>query len=488
MSFKYLVPILSVVFLCSCTGGISDFTPKQEQAKIFPEYKGVTVPVNIAPLNFKVLDDCQAVTVVLKGRKGELRVDGKSKVQFPIAKWHQLLSEHAGDSLVVNIYEKNKGKLFLMAPFSIHISKNAIDPVLVYRLIAPGYESWSEMGIYQRNLTNFTQTPIVNTKLFPGSCTNCHSFRMNDPKQMMFHIRANNGGTILIQNEQIQKLETKTDSTISNCTYPYWHPSGKYIAFSVNNISQVFHASNEKRIEVVDSKSDVVVYDITKNQIVSSPLLKTPSSLETFPCFSPDGKTLFFCTSKARSIPTEFDKVKYNLCSISFDESTASFGNKVDTLVNAEKMDKSVSFPRVSPDGKYLLYTMAQYGNFSIWHKDADLYMIDLATHHPVPMDHVNSKDVDSYHSWSSNSCWMVFSSRRVDGLYTRPFICSVDENGKLGLPFMLPQENPDFYDSFLMSFNIPELVKSEVDVDAYKIEAVAKGGKGKQVVFKSSK
>ena len=88
----------------------------------------------------------------------------------------------------------------------------------------------------------------------------------------------------------------------------------------------------------------------------------------------------------------------------------------MDTLYNAREAGRSVKFPRVSPDGKRLLYTVSDYGNFSIWHKDADLHMLDLSTGAIDSLPEVNSPDVESYHSWSGNSRWFVFSSRRGDG------------------------------------------------------------------------
>ena len=144
---------------------------------------------------------------------------------------------------------------------------------------------------------------------------------------------------------------------------------------------------------------------------MTSPLLSSEGAFETFPTFSPDGNTLYFCSAKARTMPKEYDQVRYDLCSVSFDPATRRFGTVVDTLYKASEIDKSVSFPRVSPDGKYLLYTLSGYGNFSIWHKDADLYMIDLSTLQSYPLEAANSDDVESYHSWSSDSRWIVLAA-----------------------------------------------------------------------------
>lgn len=111
------------------------------------------------------------------------------------------------------------------------------------------------------------------------------------------------------------------------------------------------------------------------------------------------------------------------------------------------------------------------YGNFSIWHKEADLWLLDLQTGENRPLTEVNSDETESYHSWSSNSRWFVFSSRRIDGLYTRPFIASIDENGKVSKPFLLPQRNPDYYLESLYSFNIPEFANGTIHMDIKRLE-----------------
>ena len=476
---------VGLILLCSCSGVPRNYTEKEIYPGIFPDIINVTVPVNISPLNFRMTGASQKVVTLFEGKNGKTGVRGKYKIETPLSKWHKLLEKNPDDSLNVTVYSKENGKWFRYLPFKIYIKNAPIDPYLVYRLIAPGYESWSEMGIYQRNITNFNEEPIINNRLLTGNCMNCHSFNHNNPDQMMFHLRGNIGATILVKDGVITKLATKTDSTISNCVYPYWHPSGNYIAYSVNAISQVFHTVREKRIEVMDSKSDVVVYDINSNKLITSPLISKEESFETFPVFSADGKTLIFCSAKKVNLPDDYDKVKYSLCSIAFDPASATFGSKVDTLVSAYKTGKSISFPRTSYDGKYLMFTMSDYGNFSIWHKEADLWLMNLANGTIKPLTGVNSDNTESYHSWSSGSHWFVFSSRRIDGLHTRPYIAWLDDDGMTTKPFILPQKDPDFYDDFMSSFNVPELVKDKVKSNGRNM-LKAIGSVAKNVTFES--
>ena len=85
-------------------------------------------------------------------------------------------------------------------------------------------------------------------------------------------------------------------------------------------------------------------------------------------------------------------------------------------------------------------------------------------------MDKANSEDTESFHNWSSNSRWMVFSSRRDDGLYTRPYFCHVDIKGGVSKAFMLPQRNPRrFYRERFLSFNAPDFVITPTNFDGHK-------------------
>lgn len=78
----------------------------------------------------------------------------------------------------------------------------------------------------------------------------------------------------------------------------------------------------------------------------------------------------------------------------------------------------------------------------------------------------VNSDRSDSWHCWSSNSRWIAFASKRRDGLFARVYFSYIDANGKGRKPFLLPQKNPRFYDSFLDNFNVPELIAAPISIE----------------------
>lgn len=252
--------------------------------------------------------------------------------------------------------------------------------------------------------------------------------------------------------------------------YPYWHPSGEYCAFSTNQTRQGFHIMPDERIEVLDLSSDVFVYHPATHEILTDSLLQTKDWNENSPVFSPDGNTLYYMTGKQQDYSTHYKDGRYNLCMIAFDPKTGQFGEKVDTIFNAVAMGKSLTWPRPSYDGKYILFTLMDYGYFSVWHNESDQWLLDLQSGEARELKEINSDKADSYHNWNLNSHWIVFTSRRDDGLYSRLYLACIDEQGKVSKPFMLPQRHPkEYYSESLYSFNVPDFTKTKVDFDAYE-------------------
>ena len=125
----------------------------------------------------------------------------------------------------------------------------------------------------------------------------------------------------------------------------------------------------------------------------------------------------------------------------------------------------SATLPRVSPDGRWLMFSIAPYGVFHIWHRQSDLWIMDLNDGTMRCADEINSPEVESYHSWSSNGKWIIFSTRREDGAYTRLYLSHLEADGTFSKPFALPQRDPDFNRQFMYSFNIPEFMKEPVHI-----------------------
>ena len=466
---KYLYFII-VVLIYSCNNKPSDnYKQTDEAPDIFPDYTGVTIPPDIAPLNFKINNSGEGFFVRVSGKDKSIEIaSDKGKTEFPLKEWHKLLADNTGGTLKFDVFVKRDDTWFKLRSFENTISNDSIDQYLFYRLLYPGYELWKEMGIYGRDVTSFKERPLIENKSVYRNCMNCHSFNQNSPDTYMFHIRGDRGGTIIYKNGKVKKVNVKTKNMMSAGVYPSWHPNGRFIAFSTNKIKQLFHAQGRKFIDVFDQASDMIVYDTETEKVFSDSVLMSKQYMETFPCWSPDGKYLYFTRAVQRTDTTFYKNIHYDLCRIPFDEKQRSFG-KVEVIYPASEYGKSVTLPRVSPDNRFVMFTLSYYGTFSIWHPEADLYLLDLKTMKAKRLN-VNSDDVDSFHSWSSDGRWFVFSSKRLDTQTARPFFAHIDTSGNTTKPFVLPQKDPDFYNSFLKTYNRPELVKGPFNFDTWQL------------------
>ena len=436
--------------------------------RLSPDYAGCVIPPNIAPLNFVVKEPGTWYHVRISADKGEpIEITGRSPgVVIPVGAWKRLLDVNRGGKLTFDVcVQHGDGTWRRFAPVVNTIASEEIDGYLVYRLIHSVYSIWQHMAIHQRNLENYEETVILDSDTFGGGCVNCHTFHRNLPDRMAMNVRGGTptappGGMLLAGSGRVHRVvNTTTAFNPIPAIYLAWHPSGRAIAFSTNKIVQGFHSVGENR-HVFDHWSDLALYLPGSNTVTTTPEISVPDLLETYPAWSPDGKHLYFCRGPRLPID-RYREVRYDLMRIAYDIETDAWG-RPETVVPAAGAGRSVTHPRISPDGRWLLFCMCDYGNFSIYQPSSDLYLMDMETGRHRRLA-INSDSCESWHSWSSNSRWIVFSSKRRDGLLARPYFSYVDEKGTVHRPVVLPQKDPAFYDAFLKTYNVPELIREPV-------------------------
>lgn len=482
-------------------------------AKIYPDCADVTVPPNIAPLNFQIQEPADKYHVAISSgldsdSAGRIQIDCRDvDIRIPAKAWHELLGKHQGNSIAVDVYTRIGQGWKRFTRFQIHVAPEPIDSYAFYRLIPPLFKSHRQMALYQRDLRDFDERVMLDNETSLDSsgnspaegCVNCHTFLNHRTDKMLLHVRPSamsswQPAMLLVQDGKAKRVETRIGKQ-RGAGYTSWHPSGELLAFSRNILRQYFHADSPETREVVDDDSDLGLYVVATGQVVTDPKISRPDRLETFPTWSPDGKWLYFCSTamwnpSKEARPDKSFHVRYDLMRIEFDLASRHFG-RLETVVSSDQMGKSITEPRISPDGRFLMFCAHEYGSFPLYQNDSDLYMVDLSklagqqaasapTTGPAPDSSptplavadaapvrlsLNSDRSESYHSWSSNSRWVIFSSKREDGLFVRLYICHIDEQGRCGKPFILPQKDPNFYSRFLMTYNVPELAIEPVTV-----------------------
>ena len=468
MNSRYICKLAAMALagstLIGCKGSLPSLSGSAGPVVTYPDYKEVTIPANIAPLNYRYAMDGARKAVT------SFSIDGKEvkkkglDVTWKLKAWKKFVAEAAGKTVEVKTRVNVNGQN-IEDSWSIYISEDCIDPYLTYRLIEPAFQMWNEVIIQERCIENFEVSSICDHQHTDNSCMNCHIHGQQRGDLSMFYIRGPKGGAILNRDGKLRKLNLKADGMLSGTVYGDIHPSGRFGVFSTNIIIPGLHSASGSRTEVYDTASDLTVADFDRNLMINEAHIARADRFETFPCFSADGNTVYYCVADTVSVPKDIKDLRYHLVGADFDSSTGKISEKVDTLFNANERNASVCHPKASPDGRWLMFSVADYGTFPINHAESALQMIDLSTGEINTMEAIKGDQSDTYHSWSSNSRWFVFASKRGDGQYSKAYFCHIDENGNPSKPFLLPQKSTRFYDNNLKSFNVTDLGKASVGI-----------------------
>lgn len=476
--FVLLLSLICILSSCGSPSVPENYTALDTTPSIFPDYVGVTVPSNIAPLNFMVDDevysDVVAEFVAADGYRFTCGSDNKAICKQ--TDWEKARDASAGKSIQVTLYAKDaqSGEWSQFKTFPINVAAEPIDDYISYRLIEPGYVIYNKIALAQRQLSSFDESEIFNNQVTgnnrDGQCINCHSYQNYSTDNMLFHVRVLHGGTVLVVDGKPRKVDLKRPYTISAGVYPSWHPKERLVAFSTDQTHQLFHTADKNKVEVFDDKSDLILYDIDRDSVIV--IADDPNRLEVFPTWSPDGSWLYYCSAtpvEADSTKTyrlDFKDLRYNLYRRSFDRPTLSFGEE-EIVYQADTLGRSVSLPRISPDGKYIAFAEGDYGYFNIWHHEADIKILELNSEQQTFLNAsaLNTPNyAESYPSWSSNGHWIMCASRRDDGNYSRAYISYFDGT-TVHKAFEIPQKDPTHNLLRLKSYNRPEFMKEKVKI-----------------------
>ena len=482
-----IATLVLVAIGVACLGG-SPFVPSVAPAMVVgrlphiePNYVGVVIPPNIAPLNFRVREQGKRYRVrVLSDREPPTEVSsGTSKIAMPERRWRQWLQAHRGAELRFEVLTLTDAGWQRYDAFSMTVAQEDIDSHLVYRRIRPVHSAWRDMGIYQRDLRTFKESAVLTSDYVQGGCVNCHTFRDNRTDTMLISTRAETSA-LIFQDGQVEKVGAKFG-------YASWHPSGKILVYTDMLVSLFLHPATQEVRDVIDLDSYLAYYDTQSRRVGTAPDLAKKDRLETYPTWSPDGRWLYFSSAPltwtSRSvIPEQYNAIRYDLMRIPYDPNQGTWG-QAETVLTGDDAGGSVLLPRISPDGRWLMMTICDYGCFPAYRRRSDLYVIDLHAaertgRYAFRRLRINSNQSESWHSWSSNSRWIAFSSKRDNGLFTRTYLAYVDTNGVVQQPFVLPQKDPTDYESCLWTYSVPELVVEPVRATKETLGRVARGSR----------
>ena len=468
------------VFTVTLTHAASTSAQTVESAKIIdrvprihPDYTSIIIPPNIAPLNFSVKEPGRSFYVQILGSHGTpIEVKSRTpKIRIPEGPWGQLLEQNKGLELRVGVSVQDEARKWTrFATITNRVGDERVDPYLIYRKIHAAHSTWSSMGLYQRNLADYDETPFLENRRFANDCCHCHMLRNNDPNTATVLIRSSHyeNSLLVISNQVAETIRGSLGFTA-------WHPQGSVMASSFSKPRLMLHTARNDMRDIAELEGWIGYFRLGAEEVKPVPGLSDSTRLFTFPFWSPDGRYLYYCsapnpwTNMAAVTATSYRTAKYDLMRLTFDLDTSQWG-KPEVVLPASEIGFSVAQPRMSPDGRWIFFCGIAYGCWPTYDSASDIYGIDLQAGEKIGKFtcrklELNSDACESWLSWSSNSRWVVFSSKRISALYNRPHLAYVSPTGECGKPFILPQRDPDYYDSLLKTYTIPTLAKGPITV-----------------------
>ncbi len=470
-----LVACVALLVGCSRTPDVKSATPLEREPRIDPDYTSLVIPPNIAPLNFRIMEDGRDHVVRISSSEGgKLDIhcpDGTCRI--PAKSWRRLLETSKGGTLFLDIFSQEADGTWLQfKQVTNTVAKEPIDSYIVYRLLMPNKVRSTIKGIYQRDIESFRESALVTPRDGTFSCFNCHAFHQHDPNRFLVHVRVKHAGMMLVMDGETRKINTKQDPMFRPLAYASWHPDGRHIAATCNAFLGHFPSNDRLHyFQAVEKRGDLVVYDVEKNTIRTTEAVFEHQYIETHPCWSPDGKYIYYSRGKDAPVtkPEDLAKFKFDMMRISYNVASNTWGSP-EIMKAYSELGLSCAFPRPSPCGKYVLHILADTGTYPIHQKSADVYLLDLDSKEHRRLDAVCSDLSESYPRWSSNGRWFIFTSNRRDGMSALPYLAYFDTEGEAHKAFVLPQKHPACFDTFIDTYNVVELVKSRVSISAFKL------------------
>lgn len=442
--------------------------------KIVRPYNNASFPKNIAPPEFcweDRVDNIWLIKIFLPQHPSPLFIITDKKCWSPsFETWEKIKNSSLGKYITLEVRGcvmkngKRQDEIIYKDEVKFKISEYPADNIIVYRLVSPLFHTQKTPDIYYRYIDSFETKPFLRSKDI--YCTNCHAFPTHDglqPKEAKLAIAVRDqlpsrkfsgrGKRILgIYNFPSQKGKTFN----INSFFMGWSPDGRKIAVTSGEEVIIRPCITLETQQFFVLKSDITIVDVETNQITPLKGASEPEYMENFPTWSPDGRTIIFSRTEEPKSDDYLLRLKFNLYKIEYNNGQGGIPIPIE---GAAFNGKSNYAARYSPNGRWVVFNQAN--SASLVEPTSQLWILSTqAGSQPRKLECNVDYAMNSWHSWSSNSRWLLFASKRDDGIFARIYLTEIDENGHASPPVRLPLK-----DEPMMCFNVPEFLNYDQEM-----------------------
>jgi Flp pilus assembly protein TadD len=339
------------------------------------------------------------------------------------------------------------------------------------------------------------------------TCANCHSFSA-DGKTLGLDVDgpANDHGLYAlipvaqqtsIRTEDVIKWPTVRDHKVPRLRAAFMSqvsPDGRYVVSTIDDPEAVrrpggrtledkYYVANFLNYRFLQvfypTRGILGWYDRDTRNLQPLPGADDPRYVQTSGVWSPDGKYIVFARAEARTPyppgaklavyadDSNETQIQYDLYRIPFNNGK---GGQPERIAGASANGMSNSFPKVSPDGRWIVFVEARNG--MVMRPDGKLHIVPFAGGEARLMK-CNTPLMNSWHTFSPNGRWMAFSSKSRSP-YTQLYLTHVDANGNDTPPILVDNATAANRAVNLPEFaNIPRGGLEKIDPVATKIYAM---------------
>jgi hypothetical protein len=394
-------------------------------------------------------------------------------------KFKQRSLEKDARVLILGVGRGRTPEILSRTNLSFRTSQDPVGAPLFYReVVLPFLQADKDPSRMRWRFGSIGSSPPPAVLEHMTVCANCHSFDQAGTTLAMDADFANDKGSYIITPIKPQMVLTPGDIMTWN---DFTHsgptsgllsqiaPDGRHVISTVQDMA-VFVPRPPLAFSQLffPVKGILCVYDRQTREFRSLPGANDPNFVQSNPNWSPDGREIVFARSRIADFsrtrgqglrPLTRDECevlledgkpfRFDLYEIPFNEGR---GGTPQPLAGASHNDMSNYFPRYSPDGRWIVFCRAN--SYMLLQPDSELFIIPAGGGTARRL-RCNTRRMNSWHSWSPNGKWLVFSSKAWSD-YTQLCLTHIDENGDSSPPVLLAHLTaPD------RAANIPEFVNT---------------------------
>lgn len=386
--------------------------------------------------------------VLLQSGKHELRVYLKRKRWQPAGREFEVFLKDG--AALLTVYALSKGQTTKSRSVRLVVSPRSLSESIAYRVVQPLFDPSQPNAIKIYAVDRKTPGTLVE---FTGTCVGCHAY---SAEAALFNIKRKKDRR-LVTARQNGGATSFGDRSLGDYSFLALSPDKRFAAFVAGPVGDL-----ETRKTVVEPfdypyrQADISVYDLANNAAAPLPGASDLDVVEDMPFFSPDGGELVFSRSRYGERDGAKGVISMDLFRIPFN---AGRGGEAVPIAAASGNGLHHYFARYSPDGKWLSFCRGDGFRGIYARTSSDIFLMSRETGAVTRMNLNREDAMDSWHGWSSDSRWLIFSSSREPSGLTALYLVSIDEEGKDQPPVKLVG-----YDD--VKINTPQFVPKGLDLE----------------------